>query len=88
MKAPVIGLLSLVTTKTSIITGNKSANELLQTAPIKLIKRPRLGTNIATPNVMRTIKALKETSPINGCLSAGLMTFRTDGNIICIGMKN
>lgn len=76
----------LLKTRYSITTGKTKANEVEQTAPIKLIKRPKLGTRRATENVARTIKALKIISQISGCRSATLNLFMIDGNIISIGM--
>lgn len=49
-----IFLLSLVETKCSIITGKRSANELEQTAPIKLINNPKLGAKITIEKVNKT----------------------------------
>lgn len=51
----VIRLSPLVSFKYSIKTGNRRANELLQTAPMSEINSPKLGTTRATPNVTKIL---------------------------------
>lgn len=48
---PLRRFVPLVSFKYSIKTGNRRANELLQTAPMSEISRPKFGTTSATPNV-------------------------------------
>jgi hypothetical protein len=55
MPIPLIRLSPLVSFKYSIKTGNRRANELLQTAPMSEINSPKLGTMSATPNVTKSL---------------------------------
>lgn len=78
----------LVTTQYSIITGNTKASDVEQTAPIKLINKPKFGTSKATENVTITITVRKIISLVSGYSSARSKRFLIDVIMISIGIKN